>query len=190
MGWLARTPSQDRIDLWRGISQGGHKIAKWPHPNTVRIDPMFRLDFTSPTMIPLASRYGFIYWPDGDDYGDGTPETEAFGWFDAETIAKNHIRVTTPENEFGYSAQIDWNTFPEEEPFEPSGVEVTIALTRDTGGTQVQRGRFFWAPPATTWEWNHDTIRKPPATGSPEAQTNRRSKIRAVKWRWPWPGDG
>jgi hypothetical protein len=157
MPWIARTPSQDRIDFWRGLSQGGHKVAKWPHSNTVRIDPRFRVSRTHFSVLPLASRWGFWYKPIVPGWDPEDPDNYAFGWFDMEVRDLDHIGLTAAQNEWGYAMEVDIKSVASLRLFPTlPGIEVTIDLIH-ADGTLKQFGNWPFNTSFLDFQYNIDT---------------------------------
>lgn len=135
MPWFEPNPSQDQLDFWQGHPAANRrKISKWPHSNTIRIDPKYRVKDTDPTLIPLASRYGLYYSKALFPYDPDVPEFNAAGWWDLAVRAENHIGVTTEENSEGYTLDINIKHLEELPVRDVPGIEFNVEFRHATLG--------------------------------------------------------
>lgn len=108
MPWYEPAPSIEDLDFWK--IEGGtlfHQVSQWPHPNTPRVNCRFRVKGSRPTLIPLASRWGFFSTDGFTPYNPLTPPYAIFGWSDAEVRADNHIGFTIPESPDGWAVDVN-----------------------------------------------------------------------------------
>jgi hypothetical protein len=166
MGWAALQPTTLELDHWQfKPSPGVSKVSWWPHPNSARINCLFRIKHTFPQLIPIAGRYGFYYHERFVDWDVDTPELNQMGAFEAVPIEANHVRLTLGENAEGFSVVIDIEGV-EVTPNEGlQGVVCTVVITHATFGTQTAVGEYSVIPTRQNWFHNQNTDTEAPAGG-------------------------
>jgi len=158
MPWFNPTPSVAELDFWKFEKSGQlNLVSHWPKPNTIRIDPKFRLQYSTPAMIPQASRWGIFYYPAFQEYDPTDPDLNAVGWFDFEVRDINHIGVTTEENFWGFTADVNITSQENLPLFNKPGIRVDIALDHPNFGTLLQHGEWANDPNEINWRHNHNT---------------------------------
>jgi hypothetical protein len=159
MPWFEPNPSQDQLDFWQGHPAANRrKISKWPHSNTIRIDPKYRVKDTDPTMIPLASRYGLYYSKPIAGYDPDDTEFNASGWWDLAVIDENHIGVTTEENDAGYTVEINIQHFEELEEDGGPGIELCVEFDHASFGKLKYFEEHPADGPTNLWKYDMNTF--------------------------------
>lgn len=163
--WLANLPTQARIDFWRGKAQGGHKVAIWPHPNTPRIDPRFRMKYVVQPTFPVASRWGFYFQEFGEAWDPDDPNNNGFGWFDMTVIDVDHIAGSLPLNALGYAAEILFRVDENMPLHQQAGIICEIDLTIPGEPLQKQTGEFVAVGEGLPLRYDEDTKEHGPSPG-------------------------
>lgn len=158
MPWFQLTPSIADYEFWKWERFNGVRlVAKWPHPNTVRIDPRFRIMHSRPELIPQASRWGVVYYERTLDYDPLLEDRNGIGWFDFETRGDNHIGVSTGPDKNLYSLEIDVESFDVLPFLNGPGVRMDILATHPSFGEQHQTGEWLDDPAQIHWRYNMNT---------------------------------
>lgn len=136
MPWIEPPPTVEEKEFWE-FTKGTffHFVAKWPHPNTPRIDCRFRVKNARPTLIPLASRWGF-YSSDGFlTWTPLNPPYNLFGWWDAEVRADNRIGFTSEVSPTGWLLDVNIRGLDDLEFLGGPGIEIEHVTTHPTFGS-------------------------------------------------------
>ena len=158
MPWFERNPIQDDLDFWQGHpGSNRHKVAKWPHPNTLRIQPRYRVKDTDPTLIPLAMRYGFWYSKALLPYDRDVPEFNAAGWWDLLVRGDNHIGVTTEESAAGYVCDINVKHLEELPVRGVPGIEFSVVFQHATLGDLTYFEEYPVGQLTNLWKYDMNT---------------------------------
>lgn len=161
MAWFEPNPPLADLDFWQGApAPVKHKVSKWPHPNTPRINCRYRFKDTRPELIPLAHRYGFFATEAFQQYDPDVPEFNFFGSFDLAVRGDNHIGVTTPENAEGYTLDInvkhrellDFTEFP--------GIEYSVKFEHVSIPEATFIVEYSTRPVAHYWNYDNNTLRR------------------------------
>lgn len=158
MPWFDRIPSIEDYEFWKWERLNGTRlVGKWPHPNTPRVDCRFRIKHTSPTLIPLASRWGIVYYQRTLDYDPSFSDRNGIGWFDFETRGDNKIGVTTPADQNGFTVEVEVCSKDELDALLGPGVEMEVTVDHPSFGRIKQVGEWLNHPDAVNWLYNMNT---------------------------------
>jgi hypothetical protein len=163
MPWYERLPSQDELDHYQNHvifpAEAAHRVSKWPTPNTPRINCRYRVKHTTPTLIPLSHRYGLYYHKSVGSYDPDDPEFNAFGWFDSEIRADNHIGFLTPRNDEGYLLDVDIKAFDELPVSGRPGIEFKVVFDHSTFETLTYHEEYEPLVGSNQWHYNISTLK-------------------------------
>ncbi len=108
-------------------------------------------------MLALASRWGFLYFNPAAGYRPEDIEQSAFGWWDLEVRAIDHIGVTSLVNSEGYTLEINIKALDELPELGVPGIEIVWDLTHPTIGDQQQREERRHDPQTQAFTWDQHT---------------------------------
>lgn len=156
--WREPNPSREQNNYWQYIfSFSGVPIAFWPHPNTPRINCRYRFKDTSPTLIPLASRYSLFFRLFNLPYDPVPAENNGIWVGDLLVKGDNHIGVTTVENKDGYTLDIDIQHKEELENAEEPGIEYRVKFNKVGLNSRTYIEEYPSSIVANLWRYNMNT---------------------------------
>lgn len=114
-------------------------VALWPHPNTTRINPFFRLGIGDGLPYPRASRYIFLiqpYFP--------VDETFYSGWIDLVAIAENSFIGDSGTDPDGRKMTLEmWEVWDPADPDDPLNRWV-LKMTYERAGFTPFSWEYSW----------------------------------------------
>lgn len=159
MPWFDVNPSQSVLDFFQSHpARSTRHVAKWPHPNTVRINCRFRVKDTDPELIPLASRYGLYYHKAIPGWDPDDVDFSAFGWWEFEVRGDNHIGVTTEENSAGYTLDINIKHFEELPSIGTPGIEYRVDFDHAALGILEYHEEYPASVMTNLWKYDMNTF--------------------------------
>jgi hypothetical protein len=175
MPWYEPAPSVEELDFWK--IEGGnlyHQVAKWPHSNTVRVNPKFRVKHVIPTLIPIASKWG-VFATDGlSPWNPLTPDYGIFGWAEAEVRGTDHLGFVIPESDNGWELDVNIKGRDDLDFLGGPGIEIEMEFAQTDFGTKRVVSEWPWEIGVSGFRYNQNTwfIRTNPHFTVNEASEN------------------
>lgn len=140
MPWFVPPLTNDEESAF--IQPGGpsipHKVGRWPHPNTDRVDARFIMRHMDPLAHTANRRLFCVSTDDTSDFLN-FPHWSLFGHWDIEVIADHHLQQTVTANVHGWDLIVDFQSF-DVLPFKGNpGIEVKFKTSHAASGHWHQK---------------------------------------------------